>query len=154
MPSRPSSIQCRADSAASEPEPVVDNTSVISMALRSGREVLKEHLKDPAVRDRWKRTALARAVALRLVAYRAEHELSQTALARLLEMKQPAVARLEGGDRNPTWETLARISRALGMEFVIDIVPKGRRGLVERLATTAVAVETGSGQYADLVVAV
>src|SRR5437879_5240164 len=51
--------------------------------------------KDFAFRERWEKTALARAVALRLVAYRGEHALSQSALGRLLQMKQPAVARLE-----------------------------------------------------------
>jgi DNA-binding XRE family transcriptional regulator len=128
--------------------------NVKAHTLRSGGEVLKEHLRDPAFRDRWQRTALARAVALRLVAYRADNGLSQTALARLLGMKQPAVARLEAGEKNPSWETLARISKALGMEFVIDIVPRGRRGFVERLAGTTKVVERGSGQGADLVVAV
>lgn len=98
--------------------------------LKSRKRVLAEHLEEPAFRERWEQTALARAVALRLVSYRAEHDLSQTALARLLDMKQPAVARLESGDRNPTWETLERISSALGVEFLVSIAPSRRRKLV------------------------
>jgi ribosome-binding protein aMBF1 (putative translation factor) len=85
--------------------------------------VIAEQLQDPAVEQEWQRTALARAVAMRLVAYRAEHGLSQTKLARLLGMKQPAVARLEAGDHVPTLLTLTRLSQALGMEFHIDITP-------------------------------
>lgn len=122
--------------------------------LKSRKQVLKDHLKDPAFRERWERTALGRAVALRLVAYRAEHGISQTALARELGMKQPAVARLEAGEKNPSWETLGRISKALGVEFVIDILPKGQKALVERFAARAEVVERGSAEEADLVVAV
>ena len=85
--------------------------------------VLAEQMEDPAFAQEWQRTALARAVAMRLVSYRAEHGLSQTKLAQLLGMKQPAVARLEGGDHVPTLLTLARLSQALGMEFHIDITP-------------------------------
>jgi transcriptional regulator with XRE-family HTH domain len=42
-------------------------------------------------------------------------------------MKQPAVARLEAGEQNPNWETLTRISDGLGVEFLVDIAPKGKR---------------------------
>jgi ribosome-binding protein aMBF1 (putative translation factor) len=85
--------------------------------------VVAEQLQDPAFEQEWQRTALAHAVAMRLVAYRAEHGLSQTKLARLLGMKQPAVTRLEAGDHVPTLLTLTRLSQALGMEFHIDITP-------------------------------
>lgn len=98
--------------------------------LKSSREVLDAQLKNPEFRDRWERTAIARAVALRLISYRAEHGLSQTALAEKLGMKQPAIARLEAGEKNPTWDTVARISESLRIEFVIDIAPSGTRALV------------------------
>jgi hypothetical protein len=49
--------------------------------LISNNEVLEDQLKDPEFREIWERTALARAVALRVAAYRAEHNLSQAALA-------------------------------------------------------------------------
>ncbi len=88
-------------------------------------KVLARQLKNPRFRAEWERTAVARAVATRLVEYRAEHELSQTALARQLGMKQPAVARLEAGEHNPSFDTLARLSSALGIEFHIDVTPEG-----------------------------
>jgi ribosome-binding protein aMBF1 (putative translation factor) len=93
--------------------------------LRSGEEVLADELRNPAVRQEWERTALARAVAVRIVEYRAQHGLSQTALARRLGMKQPAIARLEAGDHNPSLDTLARLAHGLGMEFHIAITPDG-----------------------------
>jgi ribosome-binding protein aMBF1 (putative translation factor) len=93
--------------------------------MRGSDKVIARQLKDPAVRAEWERTAVARAVAVRLVEYRVEHALSQTALARKLGMKQPAVARLEAGEHNPSFDTLARLSSALGIEFHIAVTPAG-----------------------------
>lgn len=95
--------------------------------LRSLASLREERLqRDPAFRAEWERTALARAVALRVVGYRADHGLTQTALARQLGMRQSAIARLEIGEQNPRVETLLRLSEALGMEFLLHIGPIGR----------------------------
>jgi transcriptional regulator with XRE-family HTH domain len=87
--------------------------------------VIARQLRDPHVRAEWDRTVVARAVASRLVEYRVEHDLSQTALARQLGMQQPAVARLEAGGHNPSFDTLARLSSALGIEFHIVVTAAG-----------------------------
>lgn len=87
-------------------------------------EVLAEDLEDETFRAEWEETAFARQVALEVVKYRAEHGLSQAALARLLGVSQPVVARLELGEHTPTWNTLARISRETGLHFVVDVDPK------------------------------
>src|SRR5664280_232661 len=89
--------------------------------------VLADQLGDPGFREEWERTALARDVSLRLIAYRAEHGLTQTALARQLGMQQPAIARLEAGDHEPSFSTLQRLARHLGMEFHITITPATER---------------------------
>ncbi len=117
--------------------------------LKSRKQVLQKDLKDPGFRAQWERSALARAVALRLVAFRAEHELSQVQLARKLGMKQPMVARLEAGEKNPTWETLVRLSERLGIEFVVDIVPPRRKSMIGTQIDRAEVVErvsTGQGR--------
>lgn len=93
--------------------------------LPSAESVIEENLKDPAFRAEWERTAVARAVATRVVEYRGQHGISQTEMARRLGMKQPAVARLEAGEHNPSFETLARLSSALGIEFHIAVTPDG-----------------------------
>ena len=92
--------------------------------LRTAADVRREDLADDMVSAEHIRTALARAVAMRVLAYRVEHGLSQTALARQLDMQQPAIARLEAGDHEPTFSTLERLARGLGIEFHIDITPK------------------------------
>jgi len=72
--------------------------------LKSTDELLAEQRADPAFREESERSAIARAVALRVVRYRTAHGISQRDLAKLLEMKQPQVARLERGDVNPGLE--------------------------------------------------
>jgi ribosome-binding protein aMBF1 (putative translation factor) len=97
---------------------------VTSDRATSANDSLNARLADADFRDEWERYSLARAVALEVTRYRAEHNLSQTALARMLEMHQPAIARLETGDHNPSVETLMRLSRGLGIDLHIDITPE------------------------------
>ena len=81
---------------------------------------------DLGARARWERTALARAVANAVVAYRTAHHLSQGALAARLGMKRPAISRLELGEHNPSIETLERLASVLGLRFIVDVAPPGR----------------------------
>lgn len=90
-------------------------------------EVLAEELQDPEFRAWWERTAIARAVALWLTSYRAEHGLSQTELARRLGMHQPAVARLETGEDAPKLETLLKLADVLGVELRVALTPPKKR---------------------------
>src|SRR5688500_17298535 len=100
--------------------------------LKTVDKFLEEQLEDPEFRAEWNRTALARAVSLGIISYRSTHGLTQTELARSIGVKQPAIARLEAGETNPSWETLNRLSEALGIEFLVDIAPKKKRRLVSK----------------------
>ncbi|MGH9072471.1 MAG: helix-turn-helix domain-containing protein [Acidimicrobiales bacterium] len=91
--------------------------------LRSSEEIAAEELRDPQVRHEYERTALANSVAIRVIRYRADHGLSQSALGRQLGMRQPAVARLEAGDHEPSLTMLARLASGLGIGLSIDITP-------------------------------
>jgi DNA-binding XRE family transcriptional regulator len=93
--------------------------------MKAARDVLVEDLEDPKFREEWERTTLAREVATRVVAYRVEHNLSQEELGRLLGISQPAVARIEAGDHEPSLSRLRQLSRSLDMEFHIDITQQG-----------------------------
>ena len=94
--------------------------------LKTNDMLVAEQLRtDPEFRAEWERTALARAVALAIVRYRAERDFSQRELAERLGMRQPQVARLELGAVNPSMETLMRVSAQLGIEFTIDVRPAG-----------------------------
>jgi transcriptional regulator with XRE-family HTH domain len=94
--------------------------------LKTSKQVLAEELHDPEFKREWDRTAIARAVALKVLAYRTKHSLSQRGLAKQLEMTQPQVARLEAGEHNPTIDTLARLAQTLDIEFAIDVHPHQR----------------------------
>ncbi len=106
--------------------------------IRTNDELIAEQLRtDPEFRAEWERTAVARAVALAIVRYRAEHDLSQRELAERLGMKQPQVARLELGEVNPSIDTLLRVASKLGIEFTIDVRPAGSaaRNMTKRAQT-------------------
>ncbi len=92
--------------------------------LTAHDEILTTEIdRDPDFRAEWQRLALAREVAAELVRHRSENDLSQRALADRLGVSQPRVAKLESGEHNPDLDTLVNISRATGLEFVIDIAP-------------------------------
>lgn len=83
----------------------------------------EEISQDASFGTEWERLALARMLAAELVRYRSENGISQRALAARLDVSQPRVAKLESGEHNPDVDTLVNISRATGLEFVIDIAP-------------------------------
>ena len=91
--------------------------------LKTAAQIAAEELADPEIRREHERTALAHAVAMRVIGYRINNGLSQTGLARLLGMHQSAIARLEAGDHEPSLATLSRLARVLKVEFHIDITP-------------------------------
>ncbi|MCD2191362.1 helix-turn-helix domain-containing protein [Actinomycetospora soli] len=91
--------------------------------LKSAAEVHDEVLTSPEAKAERDRTAFAHDVALRVISYRATHQLSQSALARQLGMKQPAIARLEAGDHEPSLSTLSRLARGLNIDFHVDVTP-------------------------------
>jgi ribosome-binding protein aMBF1 (putative translation factor) len=91
--------------------------------LKSADQVAAEELRDPEVAAEFERTAVAEQVALLVTTYRAGHGLTQTGLAKMLGMHQPAIARLEAGSHEPSLATLARLSSALGITLDVHIAP-------------------------------
>jgi len=96
--------------------------------VKTHEELLEAELAaDPEFAVEWERLALARMVAVRLIGYRAEHGLSQRALAKRLSVSQPRVVELESGEKNPQIETLMKVAATTGLEFAIDIVAQGQK---------------------------
>jgi transcriptional regulator with XRE-family HTH domain len=123
--------------------------------LKTNDELIAAQLgADPAFRAEWERSAFGRAVAVAIVRYRAQHDLSQRDLAKRLGMKQPQVARLELGEVNPSIDTLMRISSQLGIEFTIDVRPAGSpaRNVTKRAQTESLVGTYGTDK-AELLVA-
>lgn len=84
-------------------------------------------MADPSFKAEWQRLAPAREFAATLLRYRAEHKLSQRALAQKLGVSQPRVAKLESGEHNPDVDTIINAVRRLGIEFVLDVAPASRK---------------------------
>jgi DNA-binding XRE family transcriptional regulator len=104
-------------------------------------ELVAETLNtDSEFRAEWERLAPARKLAVELVRYRAEQKLSQTALAERLGVSQPRVAKLESGEHNPDFDTVAHIVGVTGIEFCFDFVPEGRKSKL----TTKLARDQGA----------
>lgn len=91
--------------------------------LKTTAQLTAEGTRDPAVSAELARTAVANQLAILVIAYRVDHGLTQTALARQLGIKQPQVARLEAGDHEPSLATLARLANKLGITLRVDLTP-------------------------------
>jgi len=108
--------------------------------LIRARQVLTKHLQRPEFPREWERSALARAVAIAVVGYRAKRHLTQTQLAKRLGVRQPHIARLETGEHTPSMEMLQRLARALGLRFIVEVAPM-RRGASKSKLTLPPGVE-------------
>lgn len=95
--------------------------------LTTAEELHERDMADPAYRAEHERTRFANDVAIRVLRYRTQHGLTQTAFGRLVGLRQPHVARLESGEHAPSLSTLARLSAALGVDFTVDIHHGGIR---------------------------
>lgn len=95
--------------------------------LRTAGEIHEQDMRDLDYRREYERTRLANDVAIKVIAYRSKHGLSQAALARMLGMRQPHVARLESGDHEPSLTMLARLSAVLGQDFSVEVKPDRMR---------------------------
>lgn len=108
--------------------------------------VAEEQLADTSFRAEWQRLAPAREFAATLLRYRAEHKLSQRALARKLGVSQPRIVKLESGEHNPEIDTIINAVRRLGIEFVLDVAPTSRKPAL----VTARARKGGAIAYDDV----
>lgn len=95
--------------------------------LKTGSQVAHEQMRArPEVRRELDRTAAANALAIRVIRYRAENDLSQRQVAYQVGMQQSAIARIEAGDHEPTLSTLSRLASGLGMQFCITVTMDGQ----------------------------
>ena len=127
-------------------------TNLLSWLLMAASEknfdalLAEEQLADPSFRAEWQRLAPAREFAATLLRYRAEHKLSQRALAAKLGVSQPRVVKLESGEHNPEVDTIINAVRRLGIEFVLDVAPASRKPML----VTARAQKRGAIAHDDV----
>ena len=71
-------------------------------------------------------------VAALLLRARAIRGLSQSELARLVNVRQSDISRYERGEKSPSLQTLSRLNKALGIEFSAKIKDKESGAVKDR----------------------
>ncbi len=84
-------------------------------------DVLARALKDPEVKKGYDALELEFSIIEQVIRKRLAKGLSQKQLAEKIGTKQSAIARLEGGNTNPSVAFLEKVSKALGSKLQISI---------------------------------
>lgn len=63
-------------------------------------------------------------ISLSIIKYRLDNDLSQSALARKMEVSQPMISKLESGEYNPTILALYEIAQKIDFEFDLNFGEK------------------------------
>jgi DNA-binding XRE family transcriptional regulator len=113
---------------------MADNTKTVrrgpQVRTRPLGELKNELNEDPEFRAAMAELEPWEQITRALIRYRIERDLTQTELAKLAGISQPAVARLEAAEHEPRLSTLRKVVHALGGELVIDLrVGEERRRL-------------------------
>lgn len=74
-------------------------------------------IDDTAIRNE------AATIGVRIRNRRIELNMTQSQLADLVGMRQPAIVRIEKGKNVPTWRTLSKIADALSVRLDVALVP-------------------------------
>ncbi len=89
--------------------------------MRDWKELKKELLQDADVRKEFERLTPRYAVISDLIAARLKKGMTQKELALKIGTKQSAIARLEGGNINPTLDFLEKIAVVLGNKLTVHL---------------------------------
>ncbi len=81
----------------------------------------KELLVDPATKKEFDKLAPRYAMISELIKARIKNKMTQADVAERIGTKQSAIARLEGGNVNPSLDFLERIAEVLGYKLTIHL---------------------------------
>lgn len=89
--------------------------------MKDWNDFKKELLQDPEVKKGYDDLELEYSIIAQVIQKRLDKGLSQKQLAEKIGTKQSAIARLEGGNSNPSVAFLEKVSKALGGKLQISI---------------------------------
>jgi predicted transcriptional regulator len=89
--------------------------------MKTVKQLHKKWLKDPSSRASHKELEDEFEVSRALIEARSNANLTQAEVAAIMETSQAAVARLEGGSRNPSVATLKKYAKATGSHLKIQL---------------------------------
>ena len=113
--------------------------------MPSPTEDLIEELKDPDFKKEYGAEQAKLEFAVVLHDARTQAKLTQQQLAGVLGRTQPYIARLEGGEANPTLAAIGRMLAALDLRIVIETMP-----IRPELQTVPVVVYVAAGVSPDI----
>ena len=79
------------------------------------KDLRRELLADPETKREYDKLAPKYALISEVISARIKANLTQKELAERAGIKQSAIARLEGGNSNPTFEFLQKVAQSLGL---------------------------------------
>ncbi len=91
------------------------------MSHLTHQAVMTDLLQDQAFKTIWEANAIKRTIIKCIIGERIKHKLSQGELARKTGIKQPSLARVEGGVM-PSITTLNKIAKAMGKRLEVRFV--------------------------------
>ena len=89
--------------------------------MKDWKDLKKELLKDTEVKKGYDALDVEYSIIAQVIQGRLGKGLSQKQLAEKIGTKQSAIARLEGGNTNPSVAFLEKVSKALGSKLQISI---------------------------------
>jgi ribosome-binding protein aMBF1 (putative translation factor) len=89
--------------------------------MRDWEDLKKELLKDPEFKKEYDALEVEYSIITQVIQKRLDKKMSQKQLAEKIGTKQSAIARLEGGNTNPSVAFLEKVSKALGSKLQISI---------------------------------
>lgn len=87
--------------------------------MRDWKDLRKDLLKDPEFKAEYEKMQPRFEAVVALIEARNKKGLTQVALAKKINTKQSAIARLESGNANPSIGFLQKLAEALGKKLVI-----------------------------------
>ena len=88
------------------------------------KEFKKELLRDPEFKAEYEKLEPEYKIIKQILALRREKNITQAELARLVNAKQPSIARLESGKHNPSLKLLKKIAEVLDSKLDIRFISK------------------------------
>jgi len=127
-------------------KPAKEHTDSKGRRYAKHKDVMADLLKEPAAREAYMERRRIQEIALAVRSMREGAGLSQYQLAKLVGMKQPAIARIETSQHGtPQWKTLEKIALALNRQLQLCL------GVVDDSKPVVRVVET-KGRSATAVV--
>ena len=99
----------------------------MKIKLESVEKHLKEKLKNSEFKEAYELERVKVALAQKIAEIRDEHSLTQSELAKRMNVSQQFISQIESGEGNPTLETLSKLAQSLNTSIRISFSKKSCR---------------------------